>query len=148
MWALGVMLHLATFACFPNGSHEVLPLLQEDYTAPPALDPTLATLLEKTLKVRASMTVCICDCQGLQWLLMVHPLQVSPQERWSASDVTNFLFEERTSALLGDFAKMRGIEFVRNTPDAFPSIVTSTSVLSASPLSSPLVRPPRSRLGL
>lgn len=59
MWSLGVVVHLAAFGVYPNGTTDPRPLLTEDYSAPVGFDPHLGTLLQNMLKA-------------------------DPEERWSA----------------------------------------------------------------
>lgn len=66
MWSLGITLYLASVGCFPNGTSEALPILENDF---------LSTRAESKLSVLL---------EGL--------LTVDPEVRWSASDISHHLW--------------------------------------------------------
>lgn len=67
MWALGVVMHLMIYRCFPNGHSTALPILSTDFDSKD--NPTVSNVVLSNLLV------------------------INPQKRWSAQKVFDFIPE-------------------------------------------------------
>ena len=120
MWALGVTIHLAQFGCFPNGTGAALPILTQDFKAPEDTDANVAHLLENLLKI-------------------------NPEERWKASQVVQYAELAQLGNTIinpvNEYAPF-GLNFAPHpvAPPAMSRYLKSTSVLSNSPVTSPMVK--------